>query len=637
MTAFDPPRARVVAFLAPLTKSRAVAILIAAVFAGVFVLPWVVPARIAAVQSESQAAGFNNSVAMLTLGAGAAALFALARVGRRSGSLGSQRSLVSVQRATLGDRVSPWLVGIVIALVVLMVGATSAVQQDYPFGDAQYFTNVMLRVAAGGAPYTQIEFSYGPLLLYPPLVTWELLRWTGLSIYPVYYFWVALSQSLGLGLTAFVLNHIRLSRALRNAALLFVGGLALAQPTLGLNYTPLRYLLPFAVLVFVLKRVASSPSGVFARILPILGFLLAAGVSPEMGIALLIALSVALLLLVIRDPRAYLASLWVLVAGALGTAAALSMAGPGTLAAFASGAYYLPVLPGLPALIFVSTILALAWGIGSVFEYSGNTDAALQAGWLTLALILVSPALGRADATHIVFNGLGAMLACAAVVDRKWHRAGAYLSVSAVVYIGAMSLYSVVDATPQMLDAGLRTGAIPKSAAVSVANALGRSHMPEDRDWDEKGATRDGERQAAARLAELPGLAFPSALMGEVGLRLADSRHLVPVYSAGPLDSVAFRTIVAQLRVAQNLVLPTSEFEQYEVAGRCVNVGPDGSVMTLPAPVGGLTRFGLMTGFPLELSARNEVFDPQASIGALLVREWVAYDRIGGYTVLRRR
>ena len=64
----------------------AVGLLVVLVLAAVFVLPWAVPQRIAEVQSDSQAVGFNNRVAMLGLLAGVVAAFVIGiRSSRRSG------------------------------------------------------------------------------------------------------------------------------------------------------------------------------------------------------------------------------------------------------------------------------------------------------------------------------------------------------------------------------------------------------------------------------------------------------------------------------------------------------------------------------------------------------------------------
>ncbi|HEY5541337.1 MAG TPA: hypothetical protein VIL41_07785 [Coriobacteriia bacterium] len=606
---------------------------------GVFVLPWVTSGPIAVVQSESQALGFNNRAAMIGLVAGAIALFCLARFARRSGAVNSNDPLVSVHRAPPEDRVSPRLVWVAIALTMLMVAVVSAIERSYPFGDAQYFTNALLRVSAGGAPFSEVEFSYGPLLVYLPLLTWRLLRWTGLSIYPVYYCWVGVFQAAGLASAAHLLNRIRIRRTLRNAAFLIVGGFALLQPTLGLNYTPLRFLLAYVLFAWVMERLAASPRSMVRSVLPLAAVLAAACVSPDMGIALLLALTVALFLLVIHDSKRHLGSLAVLLSGALTIAVAASISGAGTFGAFAGGAFYFPILPGPPAVIFVGSVLLLAWGFGSAFDSSGRTDAALQAGWLALALVLVAPALGRADFGHLFFNGMGAMLVCAAVVDRRWHRGGIYLGVIAGIFLSAVLLWVLIDSTPLLLEAGVRSGVIPQNAAASIASTPGAPRSWTAPNWDAVAAGRTSEHTTAIELATIPSLAFPAPLKGEVGARLATSGHLVPLYGnpSGALNEADFRKEAAQLNDAQSLALPTLELEQYRTAARDARTGSDGLVMAVPTTLGGTARYGLLLGFPVTLRGRNEMFDPGASFGLLLQQEWIPYDRIGEYTLLKRR
>jgi hypothetical protein len=592
----------------------AAALIVATALAAVFIVPWLVPTPIAPVQSDSQALGFYNRVAMLALAAGAASLFALALYAGRRGVVEVQSALASARSASADQRVNRWLVRAAIFLTLLMIVVVSALTKDHPLGDALYFTDRVLRVAAGGAPFSQIEFSYGPVLVYLPLLSWRALQWTGLSIYAVYYCWVAAVQAIGLALGAFYLNHVQMSRSLRNATFLVIAGFALLQPTLGLNYTPLRYLLPFVLFVWVIKSLTvEQPGGAIRSLVPFLAVAVMWSVSPEMAVALLVALVVALILLVLRGPLRPVAELVVLLIGVGAIVTAASSAGFGTFGAFAGGAYYFPVVPGLPALVFVGTVLVVAWATGSSASSATADECALQVGLLALAVVLIAPAFGRADFGHVFWNGLGVIALAVAVVDLKWHRARTYLAVLAIVFVGTAAIYAVMSFSDPLVDESLRTAAQVKAASTE-------------------------DQATASRLAVVPALAFPEFLDGEIGTSLAQRGHLLPLYATPITISEAdFMKLAGQLGAAQAMALPTDTFASYQKVASGVIPDSNGLVMSVPVNLGSPQAYAVLLGVPLELKARYKMFDPAASFGVLLQRDWRVDDVYGGYTVLKRR
>jgi hypothetical protein len=112
----------------------------------------------------------------------------------------------------------------------------------------------------------------------------------------------------------------------------------------------------------------------------------------------------------------------------------------------------------------------------------------------------------------------------------------------------------------------------------------------------------------------------------------------VPLYTdpGSALNEADFRKVTRQLDAAQNLALPTHELESYVADARGVR-SRSGLVMSVPTKdVGGLIAYGVLLGFPLKPRPRYPMFNPAASFGLLLKRDWIAYERIGDYTVLRR-
>ena len=591
------------------------AVIVVLTLLAVFALPWVTPVTVRAIQSDSQAVGFNNRIAVLGLFAGMLALFFHGVLSKPACS-DQQAPLISTRLTSVEGRVSMRLQLTVVVVTATAVALLASVWQTHPTGDAAYFIDKLNRVIAGGAPYSQIEFSYGPLMLYLPLLTWRLVGWTGLSVYAVYYAWVALSYVLGVRLAVYVLDRVRLARSTKNLGVAIVTAFTLLYPTLGLNYSPLRYLLPYAVLVWVLQRLttASRARGAHA-ILPLAGVLATTAVSPEMGMALLAALGVSLVVLAITDPRAYAPALATLLVGsAAGAAVMLASAGATTLRAFTGGAYAFPVLPALPALVLVGAALLSARHTGCAAGTRSHEGAALQLGWLVLAAALLTPALGRADFVHVFWNGLGVIVLCAAAIENTHGRGTPYLAVVGAIFLCMMAVYLSTAFVPQI-----------RSAYTSHWTARRESASA-------------GEKAAALRIAALPALAYPGHLQGEIGARLTTSDSLVPMYAppAGALAGDDLRLISEQMSRAQHVALPTAMLDSYLAAAESATPDSDGVVMVVPTVVGG-DLYRILLGFPARFRGRNAVLSPTVTFGLLLQRDWIAYETIEGYTLLRRK
>jgi hypothetical protein len=616
----------------------AVIALVAAVFCVVFVAPWIAPSASRQLASDSQALGFDNRIAVIGLAAGVTAMFVLARRAGR-GAAGTLGPRISTRIAPKGDRVSPRILALTIAAGVLCVAVLGTVLQNHPFGDATYFIDRLLQVGAGGVPYSQIEFSYGPLLIWAPLAIWRLFARAGLSVYALYYCWVAICCAAGLAMTAFLLNRIQMNRSARNAALLVVAGIMLSPPTLLVSYSPLRFLLPLVVFIWVMGRLVESPGGVLRSFLPLLSCVVVAGVSPDMGVALLAALGSALSSLLLRGHRAHIVPLLLLLSGAALIGVGLATRSTGTLQAFAGGAYWLPILPGLPALAFVCTVLLLAWGVGGA-SLSAPADSALHVGWLTLTVILIFPALGRADFGHVFWNGLGAILVCIAVVEHIWGKAGTYLAAAGAAFMSGFLLYTAVFFLPAFMEAGVRRVLQSRESTVLVARVLHKSTSAWTREWERRDAERRNEPGVAARLASIDAAAFVGFLPGgQVGTQLAASANRIPLYYP-PGDAISaadFRIAVGQIDAAKALILPKSQLKTYQAAAIGARPDAEGIVLAVPTTVGGRLLYGVLLGVPATFYGKNAVFDPAASFGALLQRDWALHEGVGEYAVLVRR
>ena len=150
----------------PRADWRSIAAYTAVLLAGltvVFVLPWFLPPG-RAIVSDSYAVGFSNRVAWIgTIGMAAG----LALVGLRL-----HRPTV---RPFLGSRPLPqertprWAVALLAALT-LATGALLAwmTYNSFIYGEKNYFLDRMAYITNGNVPFVDLEFTYGPLLIWVP-------------------------------------------------------------------------------------------------------------------------------------------------------------------------------------------------------------------------------------------------------------------------------------------------------------------------------------------------------------------------------------------------------------------------------------------------------------------------------------
>jgi hypothetical protein len=103
------------------------------------------------------------------------------------------------------------------------------------------------------------------------------------------------------------------------------------------------------------------------------------------------------------------------------------------------------------------------------------------------------------------------------------------------------------------------------------------------------------------------------------------------------LNEADFRKATAQLAAVETLALQTRQLIGYREALAASTPNADGLVMAIPPTVGGPVMYGVLLGFPATFRGRHAMFNPSASFGALLQRDWVPYGHFGEYTLLRKR
>lgn len=574
----------------------------------VFVLPLHVPVEFQPAVSASYIAGFNNRVAAIAAAAigGCVLLWAWFR------SRGEKASI-----DTTADRISLRFTAAVIALTCIffaLAGWMVAASHLRYLADAGYFIEQMSSHAEyGGALYTQLEFAYGPLLFYPTIVLHTALHCGWMT---AYFLTLALDQSIGLALLAYVLNELPIrGRDRRIGLVLFAVGAL--NPIFGLNYTFLRFITAFAILLF-----ATRPQSL-ARTMFVLvaGEVLLLGISPEQGFAFLIGTVAFAALQAWRN-----GAKWLLASTApvLGAGVFLLLAGRSylfMLHSFAKGALNLPVAPYPHILIF---LFAVVWLIPFAIGRSLGSDepaSVRMAACYALGIGLLPAALGRSDPLHVFFNGAGLLVLSLAAIRSYSRGLRTTWLMALVLFIGWQqwinnrllfdrSVDTMRLAVMPHMSVGTREGVL-----AHLRPELAEQLRPRKDDADDQLDVPALEREVGSALVATPVEVEPS-----IEEALKRSHHYRTDYYAYGVDlfgAPAEARKIDEMNQAEWALIPTN---------------PDDPFIEMPQTLDGVQ------GFNFPYRTRNAVpFYPGTAFRANLSARWVKVRELDAYTLYRRR
>jgi hypothetical protein len=576
----------------------------------VFVLPLHVPVEFQPAVSASYVAGFNNRIASLAAAAigGCVLLWAWYR---------SRGNKPFVDRDASADRISPLFAAAVIALTFIffaMAGWMVASSHLRYLADAGYFIEQMSSHAEyGGALYTQLEFAYGPLLFYPTILLHAALRCSWMT---AYFVTLALDQSVGLTLLAYVLNELPVRGRDRRIGfvLLAIGAL---NPIFGLNYTFLRFIAAFAILLFA-TRTQSLARTMFVLVS---GEVLLLGISPEQGFAFLIGAVAFAGLQASRN-----GAKWLLVAAApvLGAGVFLLLAGRSylyMLHSFAKGALSLPVAPYPHLLIF---LFAVVWLVPfAIGESLGSSESigVRMAAYYALGIGLLPAALGRCDPLHVFFNGAGLLvLSLTAIRSRPRALRTAWLA-ALLLFVGWQQWVNnrlLLDRSTDIVRLAIMPH-VPERLRESLLShlpaSLANQLRPNPDDTDDQLDIAALEQQTGSALVATPVEVEPS-----IESALKRSHHYRPDYYAYGVDlfsAPAEARKVADLNEAEWALLPSN---------------PDEPFIETPQTLDGVQ------GFTFPYRARNPIpFHPGLAFAENLKAHWTAVRTLDAYTLYKRR
>lgn len=424
--------------------------IIAAVAAtgAVFVIPWRVPLSHVAL-GESYSLGFSNRAAVVGLGVvigGVILALSLAArtVPRAVDARGWFRMPEEIRPdfadgETIADL---WVLGVASFLMVQFVLWWDSVLVIPYWGEADYFLSRIDLVALGAKPYVDFSYLYGPANLYVPL--WlDRFSSGSLGLERAYAWTVAASYVAGFVCNYLFLRTLALPRGWR-PGLLALCCIMWMPLSMGLQYTPLRFMAVPCVLAALLAADAGTPAaprrGWAAPLVAVGGTAAAFLLFPEMGV---VCAAASLAFACSLGLRGQLRSAIATAAGVAATAGLIHLGFPGYfqgMAAFMKGAMNFPIYPNLHNVLLVGVSLYVIGTAGATaLLHPGDGRTPFIAALAVASTVLLSPSLGRCDPGHVGINSAMlflTMFAVAAARGRTWFLAwGGVFAIAMVVFI----------------------------------------------------------------------------------------------------------------------------------------------------------------------------------------------------------
>jgi hypothetical protein len=594
----------------------------------IFILPWHMPLR-GPIQSESYTFGFSNITAHLGLALSIAVIFGIRllipSLGDRDRKLGEGLFCAPVQRS---HAMNITVLGCISLTLVVVGGWWHLLPFGY-FGESTFFLTRLDMMTLGKVPYQDFDFGYGPAMLWLPFLIHKAAH--GLvAMDTAYIATVLLHYTLGILALEYIVRSLKISDRCRIGLLIFAT-LASLNITLGVIYTPLRFIYALWAIFFLHQTFRTSSlwkCWMVAFLLPFLGLLL----SPESGLVTCLALLIGLLwYFKIGEGIKALAAL--AVAAAL--AAAVGLLGLGyfkMILFFGGGAYNFPILPS-PYII--SLLLVVCWLIPQLADAGWRLESTAAPLLISLVIALglfLPAALGRCDPGHVLLNGLGVLILgiAAAFYGKSLRLKVATVAAAAILFIttqisfwshydtliaNALSTRHVIEANRSDIEVG----------EWQVQSRLSQDNIKMEFDWDKRlPFTPD-----FLELLHYPSLATPLGVGEDADRFLKVSGRYVPQYYVPPFIStftpVSVARLLDELKKQEFILIPQHDFSHLQP-------------MNTVAYGQSWSRFlsGLFV-FPVNLPVVHEPYIPEAVIMRSIINEFEVENKLRDYLILRRK
>ena len=364
---------------------------------GVFLLPFLLPPTPLQAVSAANVAGFNNRVALLAVLGLVLLVLLVARRGHNC------IPLPAVD--TRSKRPLYWVFWTMLILLWVAGNSTLAYLSDFRFSsEARYYIEQSMKASLYHLKlYKDLEFAYGPLLLYPILWLRPLFSHARHPIQAAYAVVLVAQAAIGLASLAYVLERLPITPALRRW---LFPCFALLSTGWSLNYTHFRFATPAAAVLLCAQQSR------LARYFPYLAAmqLLTLGISPEIGIAFAFAMACHSCVQFFSTGR----TSWLITVPVLLVAAALFMGMVGwayldILRQFSGGVFHLIVEPQPHIVLLLVAVIWLA-PLTVLSSLCEPAQPGIIAALFAFGIALLPASLGRADVGHVFYNGLALLL-----------------------------------------------------------------------------------------------------------------------------------------------------------------------------------------------------------------------------------
>ena len=311
----------------------------------------------------------------------------------------------------------------------------------YYYGEGGSFIRRVDQLIAGRVPYKDFVYSYGPGPLYLTAYLYSILKVFGFNLKQAYYVFYSLMQVFGIVSLSYFINSLKCTAKVKNIMFIVFASMSW-NISMGINYSLLRFITPFACIAFIhnvvtAERWGKRAMGGIVMALPItattlyLNFL----ISPEIGITCSFAIIVYFVLGSIYYDRSRLVYVGVAACSILIILLCLMPSGYwGTMLDVSGGANNFPVLPN-------ATMLVYLLSVGIIVYMSAEITSEVKPDIFNLAIIvlaitLLPGALGRCDPAHVYWYGCGMFIMSIAYLSvKRPSLCRAYLLVFVVIYI----------------------------------------------------------------------------------------------------------------------------------------------------------------------------------------------------------
>jgi hypothetical protein len=363
--------------------------------------------------SLSYTYGFNNRISQLCVAGALLAVFLWHLWINRSPRswMGPIASTISLSNPRGDRRLFVWYLG-ASAFAGAILTAWYCVIPFSRYGEMAYFLSRIDLLILHRAAYYQFPFEYGPAMIYPPYFLYRLAH--GLLSVEQAYFILFIGHWVAGYYLLYYCVRLLVSPA-RQAGVFCVIAVTMLAPSLGMNYTPLRFLLPLASVLWVHSLVTRWRSRMWVGAASFFGPFVSFLFSPEMGLAATLAVAAYFASFVRARDRRFFWLMPVPVVGAVAAVAPWTSHYVGILFTFGSS---LPILPGPGVLALILTALLIVPLMARLaVEDSGPAGAAALALCVEFGLLIV-PSLTRVDMGHVSSNSAGLFIFALAVASR---------------------------------------------------------------------------------------------------------------------------------------------------------------------------------------------------------------------------